>query len=186
MRKMLIAAAICAALTVQASGQKTINQQVVGNWSVFTFEDALSNVRYQMAYVNDASVVANGNKAKLRTRCLGPVLTFGGKQPEPMYFLELEFLRHLTYRSLIGIRYRFDDGPVHRMNVENLVPADAGRVFTMFDWQRMNHPSNYEVIRQLRVSSRLRVSLDQLEGAPMLDFNTTGAEQAVAAIPCKM
>jgi hypothetical protein len=80
----------------------------------------------------------------------------------------------------VKIQYRFDDGPVRGMELKSIIGKDFIRAIVVPS--TAVPPPGVEIV----TATRFRIEIDfKSAGVTFLDFNVTGATQALRAIGCQ-
>lgn len=124
-------------------------------WNTGSFVDRMTDRKY--AY---AELPSKDGTAKLYVGCMN-----GNVMPD------IRFPARVGYGEM-GVSYRFDEGPVVPRMVQ--LPQDGKALWLWIG-------SDAEALATIKRSKRLRVQTK----AMFLDFDLTGAGQAVASIRCK-
>jgi hypothetical protein len=120
----------------------------------------------------------------------------GKKTPTPQVAIVFLSLTGLGRFKKFSARYRFDEGPVHQFLAESSIGQNHARVIALPQGLKM--PDVPELAKlpaldneidpgiEIAGATRLRVEFNFMSaGVTFLDFNVSGATQAITALGCE-
>jgi hypothetical protein len=170
-----VLAALSGAVTLAAS---TAHGQGATAWKIATEKDQLSNRLSRFAVTMPKSAPVQAGKpvtTALIIKC-GSALAGGATHAELMILFPSLPAKHMR---TIATRYRFDDGPVRDYKLKVAGKNGAHAIL-------LPKFSDQDPVADLVAAKRLRVEVDLPNTQnTLLDFNVTGAADAVRAIACQ-
>jgi hypothetical protein len=169
--------------------------KVSGNWKVIAVRpDPLTGQSFrQVITLSKTNPVIHGKSVAtaLLMQCSRVVK---GLQ-DPQLIVVFTSLRGIGHFKNFGARYRFDEGPVHDFTGQSVIGKDHARAIAlprMIDVSEIaglpklpSLESQVDPGIEIAGASRLRVEFDfRSAGVTFLDFNVSGATQAIDALRC--
>lgn len=151
----------------------------VANWKIVTKKDELTEQELRFAAMTPKSNPMQQGKYVTTVLILRCAIVFLNRPTQPELMILFTSLTGMWHVKNFHTRYRFDEGPVrdYRLSVAGRGGANA-IVLPKFPDQ--------DPVADLVAAKRLRVEVTLPSGGPtLLDFNVTGAINAVRAISCR-
>ena len=150
----------------------------VANWKIVTKKDELTEQELRFAATTPKSNPMQHGKSVTTILTLRCVTIFLNRPTQPELMILFTSLTGMWHVKNFHTRYRFDEGPVrdYKLSVAGRGGAHAIALPKF---------PNQDPVADLVAAKRLRVEVTLPSGGPtLLDFNVTGAADAVRAISC--
>lgn len=163
-----------------AEPKPAVHGKIPSNWKIITNQlDLLTDETSRSAVTMPKSTpVIDGKSAPVAL-----VLRCGGHRrglPDPTVTVVFTSLTGVGYFKKFNARYRFDEGPVQSFTAESKVGKNHARAIPLSDF------GNPSPGIEIAGANRLRVEFDFISaGVTYLDFNVSGATQAISALDCE-